>query len=113
MNNNKVNLSVKDLEYLYQYIVLKYNEVKYYKNLFLLITKRKTEIYEFISVIDSKYLKKSAIMYVTEDVAHNNSIFSDESNDILTIDINKEFLNFLRIKIDNLKLIQRIDDNYN
>jgi len=109
---DRLDLWIKDLEYVYQYIILNYNEVKFFKNLQLLISKKREEIYEFIKVIDKDYIKKTPITYVTWDDQHNSSIFDNETFNILHIDINREFLEYMRIVIDNKKLFKRIDDAY-
>ena len=110
--NQKLELWIKDLEYLYQYIILNFNEVKFFKNLQLLITKKREEIYDFIKIVDKNYVNKTSITYVTADEQHNNNIFDTDTVNILHIDINKEFIEFLRIIIDNKKLFKRITDTY-
>ncbi len=106
-------LSIKDLSYIYQYVVLKYNEVKFYKSLYFLLVKRRDDLFEFINVIDPEYLKKSSLLYITEDKQHNESVFDSESNYILNLDINKELVKYLKIKIDNGMVFKRIDTEYN
>jgi DNA-binding transcriptional regulator GbsR (MarR family) len=111
--NQKLELWIKDLEYLYQYIILNFNEVKFFKNLQLLITKKREEIYDFIKIVDKEYINKTPITYVTADDQHNSNIFDADTFNILHMDINREFLEFLRIVIDNKKLFKRITDTYN
>ena len=110
--NQKLELWIKDLEYLYQYIILNYNEVKFFKNLQLLITKKREEIYDFIKIVDKDYINKTPITYVTADDQHNSSIFDNDTFNVLHMDINREFLEFMRILIDNKKLFKRITDTY-
>lgn len=111
--NKKLELTIKDLEYIYQYIILNYNEVKFFKNLQLLISKRREEIYDFIKIVDKNYINKTSITYITSDDQHNSSIFDSDTFNILHTNINKEFIKFLRILIDNKKLFARITDSYN
>ena len=111
--NKKLELWIKDLEYIYQYIILNYNEVKFFKNLQLLITKKREEIYDFIKIVDKDYIKKTPITYVTWNDQHNSNVFDADTFNILHMDINKEFLEFMRILIDNKKLFKRITDSYN
>jgi len=113
VKKEKLELWIKDLEYIYQYIILNYNEVKFFKNLQLLITKKREEIYDFIKIVDKNYINKTPITYVTADDQHNSNIFDNDTFNILHMDINKEFLEFLRIVIDNKKLFKRITDTYN
>ena len=111
--NEKLELWIKDLEYLYQYIVLNYNEIKFFKNLQLLISKKREEIYDFIKIIDKDYINKTPITYVTADDQHNSNIFDLDSFNILHMDINKEFLVYLRTIVDNKNLFRRIETSYN
>ena len=111
--NQKLSLWIKDLEYLYQYIILNYNEVKFFRNLQLLISKKREEIYDFIKIIDKNYIKKTPITYVTWDNQHNNSVFDFDAYNLLSLNINKQFIEFLRIIIDNRKLYERIKTSYN
>jgi len=111
--NQKMELWIKDLEYIYQYVVLNYNEVKFFKNLQLLITKKREELYDFIKIIDKEYINKTSITYVTADDQHNSNIFDNDTFNILHIDINNEFLEFLKMTIDNKKIFKRITDTYN
>lgn len=113
LKNKKLELWIKDLEYLYQYIILNYWEVKFFKNLQLLITKKREWIYDFIKIIDKEYINKTSITYITADDQHNSNIFDSDTFQILHMDINNEFLEFLRIVIDNKKLFERIVTNYN
>ena len=110
--NKKLSLSIQDLEFLYQYIILNFNEVKFYKHLQLLISKKREEIYDFIKIVDKDYLKKTALTYVIDDDQHTSSLFDADTFNILHIDINAEFLEFMRILIDNKKLFKRINDTY-
>jgi len=110
--SNRLELWIKDLEYLYQYIVLNFNEIKFFKNLQLLISKKREEIFDFIKIVDKEHIKKTAITYVTGDDQHNSSIFDNDTFNILHIDINDEFIEFMRILIDNKKLFKRITDTY-
>jgi len=110
--NKKLSLSIADLEYLYQYIVLNFNEVKFYKHLQLLIAKKREEIYDFIRIVDKDYIKKTALTYVIDDDQHTSNLFDNDTFNILHIDINSEFLDFMRILIDNKKLFKRVQDNY-
>jgi len=111
--NQKLELNIKDLEYIYQYIILNYDEVKFFKNLQLLITKKRENLYDFIKIVDKDYINKTTITYVTADNQHNSNIFDADTFKILHMDINREFLDFLRIVIDNKKLFKRIKDTYN
>ena len=106
------SFSLKDLNFIYQYIVLKYDEVRFYKNLYFLLVKRRDDIFEFISVIDPDHLKKSSLLYITDDQENNKTIFDRETNDILNFDINKEFLNYLKVKLDNGMVFNRVDTEY-
>ncbi|UFX83331.1 hypothetical protein [Candidatus Absconditicoccus praedator] len=106
------SFSLKDINFIYQYIVLKYDEVRYYKNLYFLLIKRRDEIFEFISIIDPDHLKNSAMLYITDDQEHNKTIFDRETNNILNFDINKEFINYLKIKLDSGMVFKRIDQEY-
>ena len=99
--DEKKSFSLKDLNFIYQYLVLKYDEVRFYKNLYFLLIKRRDEIFEFISIIDPDHLKNSALLYITDDQDHNKTIFDQETNNILNFDINKEFINYLKIKLDS------------
>jgi hypothetical protein len=108
----KIKFDIKDLEYLYQYIILHYNTIKYYKNLQLLIVKKREEIFDFIKILDKNFIKKSALVYVTEDVRHNFSVFDSETYELLYTPITKELIDYLRITIDNKKLFKRIDTTF-
>jgi len=78
-----------------------------------LITKKRESIYDFIKIIDKEYINKTPITYITADDQHNSNIFDNDTFQILHMDINNEFLEFLRIVIDNKKLFERIVTNYN
>ena len=111
--DEKQSFSVTDLDYLNQYIVLKYNDIRFFKNVFFLIVKKREEIFDFIMMLDKDHVKRTAFLYVTEDIQHNSSIFNEETNDILNLEINKQLLDFLKIRIDNGRLFERIDNEYN
>lgn len=116
LKNNKwekKSFSLDDLNYLYQYVVLNYDEIKFFKNVFFMIVKRRDHFFDYISSIDDKYVKKTNFLYVTEDFQHNQTIFDKETSDLLAFDIHKELLDFLKIKIQNMTLLERIDFEYN
>ncbi len=108
----KLELSIEDLEYLYQYIILNFNEIKFFKNLQLLISKKREAIYDFIKIIDKEYIKKTSITYITADDQHNSNVFDNDTFNMLHMDINEEFVVFLRGIIDNKKLFKRIKSSY-
>ncbi|MEA3387311.1 MAG: hypothetical protein U9Q66_02810 [Patescibacteria group bacterium] len=41
------------------------------------------------------------MIYVTESSQHNDNIFAKETSDILTLEITKELVAYLKIKLDN------------
>lgn len=110
--DQKLEFSIEDLEYIYQYMILKYDEVKFYKNVYFMLIKTKDDFFQFINVLDKNYLKNSSLIYITSETQHNKSIFSEEVNDFLNIEITPELLEYLKVKISNGKLFQKIDSQY-
>lgn len=111
--DKKLELTIQDLDYIYQYIVLKYENVKFYKNVFFMIMKTKTEFFDFISMLNKDYLKKSSLIYITGETQHNQSIFSKDTNEFLNYEINSELIEYLKIKIQNGRIFEKIDTEYN
>jgi len=89
------------MEYIYQYIVLKYDEVKFFRTVFFMLVKNKDDFFEFINILDPEYLEKSPMIYVTESTEHNMNIFDASTNDILQLEITKELVDFMKMKISN------------
>ncbi len=108
-----LTLSIEDLGYIYQYIVLKYKEAVYFKNLYFLLVKRREDLFDFISQIDPEYLKKTNLVYITADMKHNHSLFDEETNNILILEINDKLIDYLRAKVDNWNVFKRIDTEFN
>lgn len=110
--DKKLSFTIQDIDYINQYLTLKFDKVKFYKNIFFMIIKNKNDFFNFISILDKNYLKKSSLIYITWDDRHNKWIFNKETNDILSLEINKELLVFLKVKIQNGRLFQKIDTEY-
>lgn len=111
--DKKLEFTIQDLDYIYQYIVLKYDNVKFYKNIFFMIMKTKADFFAFITMLDKDYLKNSSLIYITWESQHNQSIFNKETNDFLILEINEELLEYLKVKVSNGRLFQKIDAEYN
>lgn len=111
--NKKLEFTIQDMDYIYQYIVLKYDNVKFYKNVFFMIVKTKADFFAFISMLNKDYLKNSSLIYITWESQHNESLFSKETNDFLMLEINEELLEYLKIKVSNGRLFAKIDKEYN
>jgi len=111
--DKKLEFTIQDLDYIYQYIVLKYDSVKFYKNMFFMIIKTKTDFFAFITMLNKDYLKNSSLIYITWETQHNQSIFNKETNDFLILEINEELLEYLKIKVQNWRLFDKIDTEYN
>lgn len=111
--NERLSFNINDMEYIYQYIVLKYDEVKFFRTVFFMLVKNKDDFFEFINILDPTFLEKSSMIYVTESTEHNMNIFDSSTNDILELEITKELVDFLKMKINNWKLFAKIDTEYN
>lgn len=109
----RLGFSIEDFEYIYQYISLKYDEVKFYRTVFFMMVKNKDDFFDFINILEPGYLEKSAMIYVTESSQHNDNIFDKDSSDLLKFEITKELIDFLEMKINNWKIFKKIDTEYN
>lgn len=108
----KLDFKIKDLEYMYQYIVLKYDTVKFYKNVFFMLIKTKDDFFWFINMLDKDYLKKSSMIYITWEAKHNENLFSNEVNDLLKLELNDELLEYLKTKVSNWMMFSKINREY-
>lgn len=109
----KLDFTTKDLEYMYQYIVLKYDTIKFYKNVFFMLIKTKEDFFWFINMLDRDYLKKSSLIYITWEAKHNENLFTVEVNDLLKLELNEELLEYLKTKVANWMMFSKINREYN
>ena len=78
-----------------------------------MIVKTKGDFFNFITMLNKDYLKNSSLIYITGESQHNESIFDKETNDFLMFEINEELLEYMKIKVSNGRLFEKIDREYN
>lgn len=109
----KLDFTIKDLDYMFQYIILKYDTVRFYKNVFFMLIKTKEDFFAFINMLDKDYLKKSSLIYITWEAKHNENLFTHEVNDLLKLELNEELLEYLKVRVSNWMMFKKIDSEYN